>query len=223
MEDKIKLFESFLAVQWLTMIVSMLFGLKMKMKWELPYYLKIISLYVTIAGIGSVISFISFFYLPQIKASIKEFFDITIILHLSLLTIFFHSILPKKFSRYIIAVFLISLPLTILVLVNDWERELVSRSFVVANFSLVIMAIIYYWDLLNSEPKINIIHDSAFWVVTGIFIGMATNVVLITLSQVILVEYDYAKYAITSVFSSFFYAVMHGFFIKAFLCFQHSQ
>ena len=205
------------------MVISMFFGIYLIYKYKLPQYLKIITIYTTIAGIGAIIALLIHFKFSYVWHVVINIFDATTVLLLSLLTYFFCSLLPNKYIRYIAVIFIFSLILTVIILIKDWNSSLLSRSFIVSNFALILMAITYYWDLLNSEPRIDILRDPAFWVVTGIFIGMAANVVLLTLSHLLFVKYDYLRYALTSIFASFFYAFMHLFFVKAFICYRNSR
>lgn len=198
-------------------------GIYLIYKYKMPKYLRIITIYTTIAGVGAIISILIHFKFKYVWDIVINFFDATTILHLSLLAYFFFSLLPKKYHKYISIIFVFSLTLTVVILIKDWDSSLLSRCFIVSNFALILMAITYYWDLLNSEPRIDILHDPAFWIVTGIFIGMASNVVLLTLSHLLFVKYDYMRYALTSIFASFFYAVMHLFFVKGYICYRNSR
>lgn len=95
--------------------------------------------------------------------------------------------------------------------------------FGVTNFGLIIFCIVYYHQLFNNLPTLNLLLEPSFWIITGVFFCMSIQIpVLLTIDYLrykILINNYYLLHSLIS----FCYTIMHLFFIKAYLCATRQQ
>jgi len=106
--------------------------------------------------------------------------------------------------------------ITTLILSHDL-RQKNGFAYGITNTCLILLCIIYYQQLFKSPPTIILVHSPAFWIINGIFFGMATTIPL-NFSGNFFFANNNENIAIIKKLGSLSYIIMHLFFIKAYLC-----
>lgn len=88
----------------------------------------------------------------------------------------------------------------------------------------IILSILYFRDLLQNKPLINLTQSSSFWIVVGIFFWACVSFPIYSLHPHIKAHVT-NKNIILEIFSisNMALIVMYLFFIKSFLCLKHPQ
>ncbi len=158
----------------------------------------------------------NFFYGNSLGSIIN---NLSLIFHYSFLSSFIIRVLPQKNKpRFIKVIFLFFLFLIIMTLLLSDMNTQVHVAFSISNLGLTIFCIIYYYQLFNNIPIIDLRKEPSFWIVTGVFFCMS---MFIPISA----TRDYLKLKIGDAAQNFLYSilvfcyiVMHLFFVKAYLC-----
>lgn len=143
--------------------------------------------------------------------------NFSLLFHFLFLGSFIFKVLPKRGLFFIIILLILLLFIAYILFFSDWNF-LVNKAFAVTNFSLTVLCLVYYFQILKLEVPFSLINEPSFWIITGIFIGMGSSS---PLSAII----DYLAYDSSGLKHQFFYklvaasyTIMHLFFIKGYLC-----
>lgn len=85
----------------------------------------------------------------------------------------------------------------------------------VANIGLIVLSLFYFNYLFEEEKNVNLFKQPAFWVITGIVLGMSFNIPSQSLSKHLLASLQFEITQWIFLVGAFGYVVMHLFFIKA--------
>ena len=88
----------------------------------------------------------------------------------------------------------------------------------ITNSCLIIFCILYYQQLFKNPPTIILIHNSAFWIINGIFFGMTTTIPINFSGDFFIKDGSEESIQILRNLGLVSYLIMHLFFIKAYLC-----
>ena len=168
------------------------------------------------------------FLLSRFKILPKDLYynlnGVSVIFHFSFLSSFIFKQINFKRKKILKFIYLIVILLLIQLIISDFTLKK-GFPYLLTSLILVFISLFYYLELLNKIPIVNLLKDSTFWVVTGIFIGMGINIPgyaigIIYLKQTVSKE---MVLLISSIIMAS-YGIMHLFFIKAFICsLQHHK
>ena len=174
-------------------------------------------IYPTVGIIIASIYWLKFFKLiPQQYFYISN--SISIIFHFCFLTQFINKVTNHKNTKRLINPLYVLFLIILILLVNVDIRERSNISFSVANFGICYYCIRYYHCLLQLPDKFNILEQSSFWAVTGIFFGMSMTIPACIFNLYLFKNTTSDIYLTLALIPTFSYGVMHLFFIKSFLC-----
>ena len=92
------------------------------------------------------------------------------------------------------------------------------HAFSITNFGLIVLCVIYYYQLFNNIPTLNLLKEPSFWIITGIFFGMSINVPLSAIISYLDKRISVSTFMIFGNIFIISYGIMHLFFIKAIIC-----
>jgi len=145
--------------------------------------------------------------------------NLSLIFHYSFLSVFIIKITPKREEIRQVNFFLIViLILIIYLLVTHNLEKHVYQAFSLSGFGLSILCLIYYYQLFNNLPILNLRKEPSFWIVTGVFFCMSIIVPSSAMIGYLKNKISEFNLIIIHDIATFSYLVMHVFFIKAFLC-----
>ncbi len=123
----------------------------------------------------------------------------------------------NKIYKFMYYVFLI---LTIITAIfSTFNMEHRGFSLCVANIGLIVLSLFYYNYLFEENSKIDLYKEPAFWVITGIVLGMSFSIPSHSLSKQLILSYQEEITHWILIFGALGFMLMHLFFIKAsFLC-----
>lgn len=209
---------TFYTLQVLAIFTSFIFSLRLIKNEKIPKYMKGFYWY-TVVGVLVLIPslFYAYFYIGNKLASITN--NLSLIFHYSFLSIFILKILPKnKGAIYLKIIFLLFLILIIYFLVTRDISRQINQVFSISNIGLTIFCIVYYYQLFNTVPILDLRNEPSFWIITGIFFAMSLNVPAMAAIDYLHNKIAAVNYVLLYNILCFSYMVMHLFFIKAFIC-----
>ncbi len=180
--------------------------------------------YPTVGVIVLIPHFITFYFFRQgyYVANISN--NIALIFHYIFLSRFIINAHPNKkrvfLSKNVFYSFLI---FTLYFIIAASTRKINTSAFAMANFGLAIICVIYYHQLFNNIPVIDIKRDASFWIITGVFFCMSLQVPMFGMIEYLRGKVPLSNFQLFSSISPLSYTIMHLFFIKAYLCALHPQ
>ena len=88
----------------------------------------------------------------------------------------------------------------------------------ITNASLFTLCCFYFYFLFQSPPVLDLLKQPGFWICCGILLGCGLLIPFYSFSNYFLRIKDRHMFYLLGIFSNFGYAIMHIFFIKAYLC-----
>lgn len=150
--------------------------------------------------------------------------NISLIFHFCFLGIFIIKTITNKLIHiFLKTFFVIFLCLIIFLLVIKDIKENNRTAFAFANFGLIFFCIIYYHQLFNNIPILNLKQEPSFWIITGIFFCMSIHIPILITTDYLRYQISISNYRLLLSCPLFSYTIMHLFFIKACLCAIHPQ
>jgi len=207
--------------QWGCMVASAIFSLRMIGNSRIALYIRGFYWYSVVAGLLALFTF-SHQYLRYLSiVSLNTMLlidDILLVFHFIFLSHFiFRVSRHQNVSKLIkILFYLFLLVILVCLFTNDLKQEF--SAFAFANFGLVLFCCLYYFQIFEETPAINLLKEPSFWVVNGIFSCMCITIPVISLRGFFFVHGSKEMHASMIAVASFAYGVMHLFFIKAYLC-----
>ena len=196
--------------------LSFFMFLKVRQSKSCPTYLRTFYVYPLVG----VVIFI-FFWSKVNNIISNEFYTrinlISLLFHYGFLSNFIIKTLSPNLKRLSIIVFALCFIVLIAFIIPDIFHY-TSVSFAVGNSGLCIMCMLYYYDIFQGEHKSFLPKDPAFWIISGVFVGMAVNIPFHIFGNYFYSNFSYSTHLFFSLISMFTYAVMHLFFIKSSLC-----
>ncbi len=142
-----------------------------------------------------------------------------LLFHFIFLSLFIYRTLPNKnISGYIKFLFFLFLSIIIFCLFTIDITIPKSTGYAFSNLALVLFCCVYYSQLIEETPTINLLKEPSFWIISGIFVCMCATIPLNVIRGYLFNNMPYELYFSMGTLGSFAYGVMHLFFIKAYLC-----
>lgn len=142
--------------------------------------------------------------------------NISLIFHFSFLSLFMIRVTPKKKYLNIIFIFFLSL-IVFFLSMGDLTQHL-TYIFSISGLGLTFFCVVYYLQLFNTLPILNLFREPSFWIVNGVFFGMSLIVPLGASLEYFYIKLNYSFYLSFASVYAFCTVIMHIFFIKAFMC-----
>lgn len=206
-------------LQCLGLLISFIYSTRIMSSKIEPSYMRGFYWYSVVGIISTIPVFIEYNFLT-VKFS-PYILNLSLLFHFPFLSLFLRKVispLNKTFQKYFWFIFLICMSLLIFLLFTNDLSKSINKAFAFANFCLVIFCVFYFYSLFKNIPKLNLLLEPSFWVVTGIFICMSISVpvsavadYLISTNQIQHFKYFYSLISVS-------YLSMHIFFIKSYLC-----
>lgn len=172
--------------------------------------------------VSAILSFLSIFRNCIEIVIYEKIHYYSIVYHFLVLSLFILAISKPQIRNFAsVSFFYVWLSLlVILVFCNDYLNWMLIAAF--SNTGLFILSAFYYYKLFSSTSSIRIFSDSAFWILTGIFICMCLTLPLIAFHAFLDSRniFDLTTFKNISSIGALAYVFMHFFFIKAFLCYM---
>ncbi len=211
-----------LTIYFLSMMLSFIISFGFVFHKNKPLYIKYFFLYPTL----SLIFFLNK-YFALYNMNYRQFmsidatqiiYNLSFILHYLILGYFIKINFSddKQNNIFSIIFWCFLIIITTLILSHDL-RQKNGFAYGITNTCLILLCIIYYQQLFKSPPTIILVHSPAFWIINGIFFGMATTIPL-NFSGNFFFANNNENIAIIKKLGSLSYIIMHLFFIKAYLC-----
>ena len=176
--------------------------------------------YPTIGLIIILPGFLSTNFFHSHKNYVAILNNISLIYHYSFLSLFIIKVVSQQNRiKYIKFIFLFFLGLLILVLATNKLTEQLNMAYMVSNLGLSIFCVLYYYQLFNNTPTLDLKREPSFWVITGVFFCMSLSLPATSVMDN-LMHSSISFFTLSILYNTviFSYLVMHLFFIKACLC-----
>lgn len=205
--------------QFSCMMLAFLFSLKTIKNRNVVGYMRNFFWYSLVAVVSTSVGVILNF---KGNLSSSNYFianKLSFIFHFIFLSIFIYNVLENlKTKKMFLFLFLFFLTI---ILIEIFNTLTIPRSYMsgsITNFFLVIFSLIYYFDLFDGIPKKSLLNESAFWVVSGLFLCLTITVPLNAVRNFFGQDKNSDIYFSVGAILSVAYGIMHIFFIKAYLC-----
>jgi hypothetical protein len=207
-------------IQCLLITISFLFSLKLlKIKREIKIKKFVIYNSVAIIVMLPMFLFTNFSYFSMnIVYGLNNF---SLIFGFSFLSLYLISIMPKpiKILKYLYLLFTFFLIVIIYLLIKRSKSHTIQSAFAINHLGLVIFSLIYFIKLFNDIPDKDLLKDSNFWIVIGIFFCSIVSYPLISLADYLSInKINLNSNVLLLNVPIFCYSIMHLMFIKSFLC-----
>ncbi len=205
-------------------LLSCFYSLRLIGSKTIPTYLRGFYWYSIIGALTSLMLLSSIFFSPIRIPMFSRINSVTLIFHFSFLTFFIFRILKNdRVVTFLKVCFWIILFLLIVSIANDVYFDTCSLSFCVANVSLFLFCLFYYYQILHFIPAVSILKEPSFWIITGIFIGMGLSFPMIIFLDFFSLNTSLQLKREIQFLGNLPYIVMHLCFIKAYLCSSQIQ
>lgn len=206
-------------LQFIVICISLIFSLRLIKNKNVPKYLNGFYWYPIVGFITLLSEVIIRTFSNEFKKYAWLINNLSIIYHFCFLTLFIIGVLKNKNNHmYLYFIFFVFNVLIVVSLTSNNLYKAIPLAFSISNFGLVLFCVLYYFDLFNNMPELDLKETPAFWIITGVFFCMGT---FFPISAI--VDYLKGKVSILIIMSLnnvlfVCYIVMHLFFIKAYLC-----
>lgn len=212
-------YKAIVIFQWICIIVSAIFALKIVQCKSTPKILKRFCIYSLIAATNTIFNLLHNYFKASSNLTYGIVNNSLLLFHFIFLTAFIYQVLPNKFISKIF--FIIQAFFLLIIIYSFFTNDLTKHqptTFAVSNFGLVIFCFFYYYQLFESMPRINLLSEPSFWIVNGIFFSMCATIPVLLLRSFLTDTISADFYSIVVAIIPFSYGIMHLFFIKAYLC-----
>lgn len=206
------------------MLMSFVISLRLIKNKNIPQYLKNFYWYNIVGVMVMVPHFLTFHFFKQFYYLAIILNNLTLIFHYGFLGNFIikAGARPQRNLKQRI-VFWCFLFLTFYFISTGFNKKSNTSAFAMANFGLSLLCILYYLQLFNYIPVLDIKRQPAFWIITGIFFCMSLPIPLFGVIEYLRSRVAYNKLQFFAIIGPICYSIMHLFFIKAYLCALHPQ
>lgn len=216
---KITFYDAIFFFQWGCMLASFIFSVRLMGNKKIPKYMNKFYWYSLVAALLGLYNFLY----KHFNITSENVYDVLhsslLLFHFIFLSHFIYQVVPnKKISKYIMLVFFLFLMVILFcLLTNDFSKNN-SNAFAFTNLGLVLLCCLYYLQLFEEMPTINLLKEPSFWIISGIFFSMCATIPVSSLRGYLFSNIPYQLYLSMGGIGSFAYGVMHLFFVKAYLC-----
>lgn len=211
-------------LQCLGLFVSFVYSIRIMYSKIEPSYMRGFYWYSVVGIISTIPVFIEYNFLG-VKYS-PYILNLSLLFHFPFLSLFLAKVispLNTTFRQNFWFIFLLCTGVLIFLLFTNDLSKANNKAFAFANFCLVIFCIFYFYSLFRNIPKMNLLLEPSFWIITGIFICMSISVPVSAVADYLINnnQIQYFKYFYSLISVS--YLSMHIFFIKSYLCCNPQQ
>jgi len=223
---KMFIYQAMRMFQDICMILSLFFSFRLINNRKVISYMRYFYWYSVVGGAIVLISYTSKnLGLPGEKG-LQEIRNYSILFHFTFLSMFILSLVRyRKGFKILLSIYCMLILLILFYVVTYRGNTLNSASYPIANLGLTFYCIVYYYFLFKDAPKINLQKNPAFWVISGIFLGMSVTIPIHSLHEYFRKE-NYVdlenRKALASI-AYFSYGVFHLFLVKAYSCAVYPQ
>lgn len=214
---EIKTLYTILGALQIFFVTSFILSARAYFRTEAPLFIRYFFIYPTVALV-----MIIFFWFDFLKITPKGFFSdlnfFSLIFHFIFLTWFILQVIKSSGSyqveRIIRAIFILCILASV---VNDYVNGF-RYSYVLVNGMLFFYCFFYFGRLFKNNPYLHLTSQPAFWIITGIFLGMGITLPFYIFHEFLLVRITKNTHNLLGLIGGVGYATMHIFFIKGFIC-----
>ena len=218
---KTALYEIMIWFQSICMLLSLFFSLRLINNKNVISYMKYFYWYSIIGGTIVILRIFSKSINFPSKIVMGIISNYSILFHFLFLSIFISTVIQnKKILKIAYILPFIFTSTTIFALTKFTNEKQNSTAFAIANLGLICCCILYYYYLFKDVPKLNLLKEPAFWIVSGIFFCMSATIPILSLHEHLHNEkfMDSNNRRLLSSVNHFVYGTMHLFFIKGYQC-----
>lgn len=198
-----------------SLLSTLVFSLRLINNSNAPAYMKDFYWYPLIGVITTLPAYVNLNLSDELIIGIN---NVSLTFHFSFLSLFIIRIMPLKKRTSCIYLFLFFLSVIIFGLVRNDITIPLNKVFASASFGLTVFCLLYFYQLFNNAPLLNLLREPSFWIVTGVFFAMSLCIPFAVFIDYLRSNLPTEYYIIFSNLLMFCYTIMHLFFIKAFIC-----
>ena len=206
------------------MVLSFFLSLRLIRNSKIPYYMKGFYWYPIVGILVLVPNFIDLNISRIFHPVSVIIINASILFHFIFLSLFIIKLIKNKSNQNLLNIIFWSILLLLFLSLN--KENLTKNNnlgYSVSNFGLIIFCILYYYQLFNSLPNMNLKKEPSFWIVTGIFFTMSVHIPIQAAVGFLRYNISYNNYILLYGIIAFCYSIMHLFLIKAFICATHQR
>lgn len=218
---KYTFYEIMVWYQSICMILSFLFSLRLINNNKVVHYMRYFYWYSIVGGLIAIFRITTKKYgfpSEDIMAVVSNY---SVLFHFTFLSWFIHTLMPNRNEfKLSIFVFVTIFCITLFFLILYPEKQQNSTSYAMGNIGLIIFCIIYFYQLFQTVPKLNLLKEPSFWIITGVFVCMSVSIPILSLHQFLRDE-NYINPESRKIFSGLVYLAygsFHLFLLKAYVC-----
>ena len=212
-------YDILLFFQWGCTLTSAILSFSLLRNSFVPKYMNKFYWYSLIAALLALFNFLQKYFSIASKNVSGVLHSALLLFHFIFLSLFIYSVLPnKKNSKYLKLLFVQFLLVILLCIFTNNISIPQSAAYSFTNFGLVLFCFIYYYQLFEAMPTINLLKEPSFWIISGVFFCMCATIPINSLRGYLFHNMPYELYLLMGCIGFFAYGVMHLFFIKAYLC-----
>ena len=205
--------------QWLCMILSFIFSILFMKNFKDHLYMNRMLLYSTVGALLAIMIIFNRYFPLYGRVTVGYIESVLLIFHFVFLSLFINNVIgTKKRSRIIVVLFIVFFISILFCILTSNIAKPQSNAFAFSNLGLVIFCLLYYLQLFDSVPTVNLIKEPSFWIITGVFFCMCATIPVLAIRHYMLEKISASLYKSIEIVIPFSYGVMHLFFIKAYLC-----
>ena len=215
---KFSLFDTTLWFEYLCMFISLCVGLYVRRYKNVPAYMRNFYWYSLVAGVIVILLVTNHLYHYCSEKLFSYFNNASVLFHFSFLSIFIFRILPIQ--KWKILFWLYFSTIFCLIIYSFFTSNLMvpgTTPFVISNLGLILLCLLYYYQLFIDIPTMNLAEEPSFWVIAGIFFCMIISIPSNSIREYILKHYPRESLNTILSLGHFSYAAMHLFFVYAYL------
>ena len=205
-------------LQCLTFLFSFLFGIKILRKEGIDKLIKFFTWYTVIAFCFALPIFIENNFSTKLGISVT-LLNISLLFHYYLIVRFIQRIIYEdRINLKAEILFWVYLVLLLAYIFQSDVTVMNYPAYTITNFVIIVYCCMYYFDLFKKSPVLELLNDSKFWIISGIFISMSVciptmGLTLYSKSRGLTLNFK-RLYSVTNLA----YLTMHLFIIKGYIC-----
>lgn len=207
-------------IQSVVILISFLFSLKLIKNRSIPKYMYRFYWYNIVAILVTLFFLLQLHFFGKLNLALG-LNNISVLFHFTFLSFFVIKVIPnhnKKALLFLKLIYFVIVFFTIKFFINTNITKQINAAFSIINLGLFIFTLTYYFQLLNTTPKFNLLSEPSFWVITGIFFSSALLFPVSTALDYLPVNSIKNNLFIINLALSIPCILFHLFLIKAFIC-----
>ena len=205
--------------QGICVLLSFLLSLRLIRNDYIPNYMKTFHWYPIVGVITGIP-----IYFPIVNLDIVfSINNCSLIFHYSFLSLFIIRVMPSQSKKIYYLIFLIVLIILLYGLFSNDITEPLHRLFAISSLALTFFCLLYFYQIFNSAPILNLLNEPCFWIVCGTFFSMSLYMPMGLIANFLRIHLSYDYFVIFGNIFMFCYLIMQVFFIKAILCATQSH